>query len=138
MSFTDCGKVCAEECAKYLTGNDYDFSGLSSKGYEWLEDSKLEHDLRVVLRYKDDTDVGNVYQKYKAMYKTETSEDTKYVILTGSPQSYKTKKDFLSSHPQYKETTKWNECQILFTGDLNSNSSKMQKAKKLGIDIHEY
>lgn len=138
MSFTDCGKVCAEECAKYLTGNDYDFSGLSSKGYEWLKDSKLEHDLRVILRYKDDTDEGNVYQKYKSMYKTEASDNTKHVILTGSPQNYKTKKDFLSAHPQYKETTKWNECQILFTGDLNSNSSKMQKAKKLGIVIQEY
>lgn len=138
MSFTDCGKVCAEECAKYLTGNSYDFTGLSSKGYEWLNDTQKEHDLRVILRYKDDTDEGNVYQKYKSMYETDTSKDTIYVILTGSPQNYSTKKEFLEAHPQYKETTKWNVCQILFTGDLNSNSSKMQKARKLGIDIQEY
>lgn len=138
MSFTDCGKVCAEECAKYLTGNSYDFTGLSSKGYEWLNDASKEHNLRAVLRYKDDTDKGNVYQKYKSMYETKTSKDTIYVILTGSPQNYSTKKEFLEAHPQYKETTKWNACQILFTGDLNSNSSKMQKARKLGIDIQEY
>ena len=29
-------------------------------------------------------------------------------------------------------------CEILFTGDVNSTSSKMAKAKKLGIEIREY
>ena len=39
---------------------------------------------------------------------------------------------------EYVETTKWNECQILFTDDLDSDSSKMQKAKKLEIEIRKY
>ena len=62
------------------------------------------------------------------------------VILTGSPKAcgYSTKADFLSQHPEYVETTKWDECKILFTDDLDSTSSKMEKAKKKGIEIKRY
>ncbi len=68
------------------------------------------------------------------------SEDKIPVIMTGSPKScgFNTKSDFLKAHPEYVETSKWNECQILFTDDLDSDSSKMQKAKKLGITIKKY
>lgn len=70
----------------------------------------------------------------------EESSDKIPVILTGSPKEcgYSTKADFLAKHPQFVETTKWNECKILFTDDLNSTSSKMEKAKKLGIEIKRY
>ena len=68
------------------------------------------------------------------------SEDKIPVIMTGSPKvcGFNTKADFLAKHPEYVETSKWNECQILFTDDLDSDSSKMQKAKKLGITIKKY
>lgn len=68
------------------------------------------------------------------------SEDKIPVIMTGSPKAcgFNTKADFLAKHPEYVETSKWNECQILFTDDLESDSSKMQKAKKLGITIKKY
>jgi NAD-dependent DNA ligase len=67
-------------------------------------------------------------------------EDKIPVIMTGSPKAcgFNTKADFLAKHPEYVETSKWNECQILFTDDLDSDSSKMQKAKKLGITIKKY
>ena len=67
-------------------------------------------------------------------------EDRIPVIMTGSPKAcgFNTKSDFLSKHPEYVETSKWNECQILFTDDLDSDSSKMQKAKKMGITIKKY
>ena len=70
----------------------------------------------------------------------EESSDKIPVILTGSPKEcgYNTKADFLSQHPEYVETTKWDECKILFTDDLNSTSSKMEKAKKKGIEIKCY
>lgn len=68
------------------------------------------------------------------------SEDKIPIIMTGSPKAcgFNTKADFLAKHPEYVETSKWNECQILFTDDLDSDSSKMQKAKKLGITIKKY
>ena len=37
-----------------------------------------------------------------------------------------------------ERTTVWSECKILFTDDLNSTSSKMKKANKLGIKIKTY
>jgi hypothetical protein len=69
-----------------------------------------------------------------------SSDDKIPVIMTGSPKAcgFNTKADFLMKHPEYVETSKWNECQILFTDDLESDSSKMQKAKKLGITIKRY
>lgn len=59
-------------------------------------------------------------------------------ILTGSPKQYKTKAEFLNANPEYKETSSFKEAKVLFTGDLNSTSSKMVKAKKIGLDIREY
>lgn len=44
----------------------------------------------------------------------------------------------MSKNQEYIETTKWNECQILFTGNVNNTSLKMEKANKLGIKIIEY
>ena len=68
------------------------------------------------------------------------SENRIPVIMTGSPKEcgFATKGEFLKAHPEFVETTKFDECQILFTDDLESNSSKMQKAKKLGITIKKY
>ena len=60
------------------------------------------------------------------------------IIMTGSPNNYPTKKDFLLAHPEYKETTSWKEVEILFTDSLDSNSSKMKKAKDKGIEIKLY
>ena len=57
--------------------------------------------------------------------------------MTGGPEGM-TKKEWLTKHPEYIETTKWNECKILFCNDLNSTSSKMKKAQKLGIEIKLY
>jgi hypothetical protein len=62
------------------------------------------------------------------------------IIMTGdtSNTQYATKKDWLKAHPQYVETTSWTECKILFTNDLNSQSSKMKKALKKNIQIKVY
>ena len=79
---------------------------------------------------------GKELDKYVDDYKV--NEGQIKIIMTGSPVHYKTKNEFLSQHPEYTETGKWKECQILFTGDINSTSSKMEKAKKLGIEIREY
>ena len=60
------------------------------------------------------------------------------VILTGSPKQFKTKKDFLQAHPEYRETSSWSEVKIVFTGSLESTSSKMKKAVEKGIEVQLY
>ena len=93
--------------------------------------------IRHWIRHKDGSEEGHEFDKYKDDY-TVLNSDLIKVILTGSPSKYKNKKEFLLKNPEYKETTKWSECEIVFTGDINSTSSKMEKARKLGIEIKEY
>ena len=70
----------------------------------------------------------------------EEKSDKMYVILTGSPKEcgYTTKGEFLAKHPEFMETTKWDQCQYLITDSLDSTSSKMDKAKKKNIPIRTY
>ena len=63
----------------------------------------------------------------------------------GEPEFIQTVEEVLTSiepvleaHPEYVETTSWSDCKILFTDDLASNSGKMKKAQKAGIEIREY
>ena len=62
------------------------------------------------------------------------------VILTGSPEEfgYKTKSVFLQQHPELIEVSSFKECECLITDSLDSNSGKMQKARKAGIPIKTY
>ena len=60
------------------------------------------------------------------------------VILTGEPNNYKTKGEFLKLNPQYRNTTSWKECQIVFTNSLDSNTGKMKNARAKGIRIELY
>ena len=46
--------------------------------------------------------------------------------------------DFLAKHPQFVETTKFDESKYLISDSLDSTSSKMEKAKKKGITIKTY
>ena len=82
-------------------------------------------------------------QKYADMQESVNESDVEIipVILTGDPSKcteYKTKKEWLNTHPQYKETTKWGECRILFTNDIESKTGKMAKAVKNGVEIRLY
>ena len=62
--------------------------------------------------------------------------------MTGSPKPYgfKTKEDFvkLIEDKGYSHGPLNDKCKILITDDVYSNSSKMSKAKKLGVEIMTY
>ena len=68
------------------------------------------------------------------------NEDRIPVIMTGSPKEcgFATKGEFLKAHPEFVETTKFDECVYLITDSLDSTRSKMEKAKKKGIPIKTY
>lgn len=92
---------------------------------------------------KDSKEFRKLNKLLKSMHKgiedfhLEESNKT-LCILTGSPKQYKTKAEFLKANPEYEETSSFSEAKIIFTGDLNSTSSKMLKAKKLGLTVMEY
>lgn len=116
--------------------------------------SRLNADYRNLNR-EPIQEFGNRIQEFKEMLKTiqgygikinpekETNipaQSIKY-IMTGSPKNFgwKTKAEFKKSVPEnYIETDKFTDADILFTDDLNSNSGKMQKAKKNNLSIKLY
>ena len=131
LSLSNCGEKNTEWFVNKISGLNPDSKGIPtvvknlSENKDLLKMIEDEYMKPFGISYIEDTDV---------------SEDKIPVIMTGSPKAcgFNTKADFLSKHPEYVETSKWNECQILFTDDLDSDSSKMQKAKKLGITIKKY
>jgi hypothetical protein len=60
------------------------------------------------------------------------------VILTGEPNNYSSKGEFLKCNPQYRLTGSWKEVKIVFTNDLSSNTGKMKNARAKGIEIQLY
>lgn len=130
LCFSNCGEKNTEWFVQKISGLNPDEKGIPTVVKELSENEQV---IRMI---------EEEYMKPFGISYVEQSitEDKIPVIMTGSPKEcgFNTKSDFLSKHPEYVETTKWNECQILFTDDLESNSSKMQKAKKLGITIKRY
>ena len=130
LCFSNCGEKNTEWFVQKISGLNPDEKGIPTVVKELSENEQV---IRMI---------EEEYMKPFGISYIEpsVSEDRIPVIMTGSPKEcgFNTKSDFLSKHPEYVETTKWNECKILFTDDLESNSSKMQKAKKLGITIKRY
>ena len=58
--------------------------------------------------------------------------------MTGEPNDYSTKAEFLKCHPEYRNTGSWKEVKIVFTNSLDSNTGKMKKAREKGIEIRLY
>lgn len=130
LCLTNCGEKNSEWFVKKISGLNPDSKGIPNIVKEMSESEQILNMIE------------EEYMKpFGISYIEESTSEYKIpVIMTGSPKScgFNTKSDFLTSHPEYVETTKWNECKILFTDDLESESSKMQKAKKLGIEIKKY
>lgn len=131
LCLPNCGEKNTEWFVKKISGLNPDSKGIPTV----VKDLSEKDAILFMIEEEYMKPFGISYIKEIAV-----SEDKIPVIMTGSPKvcGFNTKADFLAKHPEYVETSKWNECQILFTDDLDSDSSKMQKAKKLGITIKKY
>ena len=132
--FKTCGHRASSLCAKIMRNEEYSTSSFSSVSYNWALDKNSEE-------YNLVMNVVNLLNiDISAKENSKDNNEKIKIIMTGSPKSFgfSTKKEFLNIHPEYEETTVWSECKILFTDDLNSTSSKMKKANKLGIEIKTY
>jgi DNA ligase (NAD+) len=139
LYFDNVGGSTAKQIAKLFEGNQPDWSGLSYAAYSpFLNKESAEY--QKVLRFcKILEDNGFT------IHSTEVpviSTDSILFEMTGSPKEFgfKTKEDFLKAvnsagwvQKGLDKTTKY-----LVTDDLNSSSSKMAKAKKLGVEIITY
>lgn len=136
-NFRFCGPKVAEQCANYLLTGEADFEHLAKEGYEWvLKDySDEKNDV-----YNLISSIGKTIEDFKVIHDeyTKTVSTQIPVILTGEPNDYKTKAEFLQCHPEYRNTTSWKEVQIVFTNSMDSNTGKMKKAREKGIEIRLY
>lgn len=137
MSFTNCGEKMSKIAANIILGNIVDTTGANKDVLAWANDPESKQ-RQAVERYMEMFGISKETKKYTEF--SSSSQKTK-VILTGDPKfctPFATKKLWLESHPEYEETSSWKEAQVLFTNDLSSTTSKMEKAKKLGIEIRIY
>lgn len=138
FNFKSCGTKASEVCAKILLGQQYSTSSLPAESYQWALNSSSRQ-YYMVVKAIEMLDMS--LEDFKSQETKDDFEGEKQkIIMTGSPEEfgYKTKAVFLQQHPELEETTKFTECDILICDDLESNSSKMQKARKLGIPIKTY
>lgn len=127
--FDGCGEKASEICAAMMTGEFYDATGIERNAILWADDENSN-------KYKFVIKMVHLCNKtlsdYKQQYNTNTdntnTKDKTYVILTGEPNNYLSKSDFLSKHPEYEVTGSWKKVQKVFTDDMNSNTGKMKKA----------
>ena len=134
LCINGCGQSVSEQCARVVSGLDYDMSGLNGDAYAWV--FKEDSNERLVLNSFIDALGIKLLEENK-----EQSGDKIPIIMTGDPSEccgYDTKKHWLEAHPQYVETSKWSDCKILFTNDLNSTTGKMRKAEKYGVEVKKY
>lgn len=136
-NFRFCGTKVAEQVANYLLNEAYDFSHLATEGYNWVYDnnSTQHKEINTILNH-----LGKTIDDFKIRQteKNETISNQIPVILTGEPNNYKSKGEFLKLNPQYRNTSSWKEVQIVFTNSLDSNTGKMKKAREKGIKIELY
>lgn len=132
--FKNCGKRASILCAKIIRGEDYSTANMSLSVYGWALD-KTSEEYNMVMDVVNELGVDISPKLNVGGASTQIP-----IIMTGSPKEfgYSTKKEFLQQHPEYIETTSWDECKVLFTDDLSSSSGKMKKAQKAGIQIKTY
>ena len=127
MGYENCGEKNSLYLAKVISGLTPDTKGIPTSIIELSEDNGFLYD------------VDKYMELLGLKPLVEESSDKIPVILTGSPKPYyNTKMDFLAKHPQFVETTKFDEAKYLISDSLDSTSSKMEKAKKKGITIKTY
>lgn len=129
LGFPSCGRKFSIWLARKWSGIEVSGKGINEDIVTISENSEL----------KESVLEGMERLGIRPMEKETGSGRTK-VILTGSPKDagFGTKSEFLAMNPELEETSDFNECGMLITGSLDSESSKMKKARKKGIEIRTY
>ena len=136
-NFPFCGSKVTEQVVNYLLGEKYDWSHLATEGYIWVFDS-TSWQYKNVMKILDH--FGKTFDDFKIQHQNiqKTVSTQIPIIMTGEPNDYKSKGEFLKLHPEYRQTGSWKEVQIVFTNSMDSNTGKMKKAREKGIEIRLY
>lgn len=137
LSIEDCGPKIAEQIEKQLLYGNGDFTHLAEKAYKWVFDENSEERNRIINIL---IELNMTYDDFKKKFDKEVEKSSNQipVILTGEPNNYTSKGEFLQCNPQYRLTGSWKEVKIVFTNSLDSNTGKMKKAREKNIEIQLY
>lgn len=128
------GDVTAMQIARYYSDISYSFSGLEKA----LVDSCINGEYAEYIKTSKD----NVEQfgVHVANLEEPNVQSSITYEMTGSPKAYGfvTKAEFMKNVPTWRHTKLEKTTTYLITDDLTSSSSKMNKAKKYGIEIITY
>ena len=133
-NFKFCGEKVTEQVVNYLINGDADWSHLATEGYSWVFDINSEQykEILEILNY-----LGKSFDDFKVIHEeaTKVTSNQIPIIMTGEPNDYKSKGEFLSCHPEYRHTGSWKEVKIVFTNSMESNTGKMKKAREKRLNI---
>lgn len=137
--YNQLGTSISVELAKWMSGTPYDFKGLNSKVVNSVTTPNSEIKIRI------DSFVKILQQSGVTIISPKPVTINKDAIkfeMTGSPKDFgfKTKSEFLDliQSKGYVHSKLNKDCQLLITDSEYSSSSKMKKAKSLGIEILTY
>ena len=139
LGFGSIGGSTAKQIAKLFQNEEPDFTGLNYAGYSPFLNKQSE-EYKLVLQFIDILTTNGF--KIHTEEKVQISADTIKYEMTGSPKEFgfAKKEEFvkLLKEHNYAHTGLDKSTNILITDDLTSSSSKMAKAKKLGVEIMTY
>lgn len=137
LQFPSCGDVLSRRCAEIITKINMDTTGMNKSVLQNVCQGegfrKIQESIKRLKEY------GVIVIKPVVI-----NEDTVTYEMTGNPPSnlFKNKADFVQKmsekYPNSNHLSLTKTTNILFTDDLNSSSSKMNKARKYNIKIMLY
>jgi len=137
-SFPLCGEKAAIQIEnELLNPGSGDWTSIPRVAYEWIF-NKESNEYKTVMNIINFTGIDIEQYRIQKEESDSIVKDQIPVILTGEPNDYLSKGDFLNKHPEYRMTGSWKEVQIVFTNSLDSNTGKMKKAREKGIEIKLY
>lgn len=135
LSFTGLGQTASKQIAKMLSGQTYSFSGLEKIAVTGFDDPEGPKRKKIA-----------EFLKVLAARGVEVELEVDLLNgigfeMTGSPKDagYKVKSDFVKfMGSQGYVHTGLKEAKLLLTDSMSSSSSKMEAARKLGVEIKTY
>ena len=139
LAFKNVGWSTSEQIAKIFEGGTPDFSGKNRSAYAPFYD-KNSTEYKTVIDFIELLK-ANGYT-IESENKPKISAESIKFEMTGSPKEFgfKTKEEFIKlvEDAGFVQTALSKDSTYLITDDLESSSSKMTKAKKLGVQIVTY
>jgi DNA ligase (NAD+) len=139
LCLEDVGASSSQQLSNYLANINYDFKGLTKAGINRVIDKKSDEYNRI-MQFINQLTIEGVKVKYPE--EVNIPEDAIKYEMTGSPKEFGfAKKSEFTDLAKTKGAlhSKLNsDCNYLITDSLDSPSSKMSKARKLGVEIITY